>query len=1016
MASIIEIMDVELGSAALNGDVDFLAECVESNKPIEYYMTYFPKNSDKGDRRHGNIFHMAAYNNNADFIREAIEILPSENTQQLLIQPREPINGNPLHVAAQLGNVEIVNIFLDVYKCLPSLPSDLTKRPWLVENTEGDNPCNTAVNQCHEECALEIVKMDIELLCNKLGSSDANILYDAVNRKLVRFAAEILRSPHPIGCTGFQETTPFHSLHYSNKSDEAEEICRQLLRRKPDLIKQQDDNGNSAFHLWASDGKMWPFECILESSDIIPDIKTVFTDLVSTTNIYGENPLHNLVQYTASENDAIKIAELLIDTYKNKEASNVEEEEEEDGDEDEDEDEDELPWFVHDNGGDTPLSLAISPKYENFAMYILSVDDNAVIKCQKNLLFLAIENKCHQLTEKIYEIVINKGWTQLLTNDQHNILHIAPLCTKEFCTRLIEENPGLLKGVDKAGLTVLHTWISNPELWLFEFILKSKWRIPFIKLIDVADYGDRNNPFHIVASLETTPDNDTIKVIKLLVEAYKEENINWSVNSMQLLPWSATNKKDEGSLQLAISNKHEQLSLYLLSLHEDDDIDNLLGYYEPEHSLLFLAIQNKCPQVAKKIMSRLDKETWTKYLKDPSDGRNILHLAPTLEDTKFGTWLVDEAPEFITDKDNNEQSPWDKAYEIGPAWFINAVLKKKPSVFSSAPLVWTKACEKGHVLALSAFVDHNPGKFRDLCIKHKDSPLHHIKLDESLTEYEKFLQIPHMKDLINLQDSKGITPLHKAIRSGDLLLTETLLNMEKIIYDIEDDDNISAMDLLAAKCDESSEDKNTWDRMCKRFGLDPKINTTYFKSKTNLLEVRSSLFIVAALLATITFTAGFTIPGGFNQESGAALLGKKPAFLVFLISNALALFFSMLVLICLTWSMVFDASKSLVLIDRSMVLLRLALNCTLLAFMTGVYIVIAPMSLWAAILIIIIISGLIGISVDKNILYNVLDKLIPSPKKKGIDLIRKQKSGISNNEQDQLLNNRGQNENLDAIV
>ncbi|XP_021860822.1 uncharacterized protein [Spinacia oleracea] len=958
MASM-EIMDVELGNAALNGDVDFLTECVESNKPIEYYMTYFPKSGDKGDRRHGNIFHMAAYNNNADFIREAIEILPSENTQQLLIQPREPINGNPLHVAAELGNVEIINMFLDVYRCLPCLPSDVSERPWLVKNTEGHNPLNTALYYCHEECALEIVKMDMELLCNMLTESGTNIIYEAVNSKLSKFALEILRSPHPFGCVGIEETTPFHSLHYLNRSEEAEEICRQLLRRDPDLIKQQDDNENSAFHLWTSDGKMWPFKCILESCDIIPDIKTVFTDLISTTNTYGDNPLHNLAQFAASENDAVKVAELLIDTYK-KEASNIEE--------------DELPWLVHDDDGDTPMSLAISRKFEKFAMYILSVDDNAVIECQKNLLFLAIEKECHELAEKIYEIVINKGCTQLLINDQHNILHIAPLCTKEFCKRLIEEHPGLLKGVDKAGLTVLHTWISNAELWLFEFMLKSKWRISFIKLIDVMDYGDRNNPLHIVASLANTPNNATDQVMELLVEAYKEENINWSVNNMQLLPWSATNKKNEGPLHLAIRSQRENLALYLLALHEDDNVDDLLDYYEPEHTILFLAIQNKCPQVAKKILARLDKNSRTKYLTDSSNGRNILHLAPTLEDIEFGTWLVNEAPEFITEKDHEGLSGWDKAYEIGPAWFIKAVLKKDPSVFTSAPLAWIKACENGHVLALRAFIDHNPGAFRDLCIELKDSPLHHIQLS-SLTEYEEFMKIPRMKDLINLQNSQGATPLHIAIQRRKKPLTETLLSMEKIVYNIMDKDQKTAIDLLAPVC----VDDSTWEEMCQRIGFDPWIKTSYFQRKTNLLDVRNSLFVVAALLATITFTAGFTLPGGLNQETGEALLATEVAFLVFLISNTLAMCTSMLVLICLVWSMVQDSSKSLLLIDRSMVLLMIAFYSTLLAFMTGVFIVIYPKVLWAAILVIVMCS-LITLSAKKTLLYKVL--FISSVKKR----------------------------------
>ncbi|XP_021742068.1 ankyrin repeat-containing protein ITN1-like [Chenopodium quinoa] len=178
------------------------------------------------------------------------------------------------------------------------------------------------------------------------------------------------------------------------------------------------------------------------------------------------------------------------------------------------------------------------------------------------------------------------------------------------------------------------------------------------------------------------------------------------------------------------------------------------------------------------------------------------------------------------------------------------------------------------------------------------------------------------------------------------------------------------------------------DLMCKRNGLDPSIKTTYFQHKTNLLDVRTSLFVVAALVTTITFAAGFTLPGGFNQDTGEAILGKKPSFIVFLLSDTLTLVFSMLVLICLTLSMVYEPSKSLILIDRSMVLLRMALNFTLVAFMTGVYIVMSPKSLWATILIIVITSSLIIISINKNVLFKVMDRFFPAANKECKDPMR----------------------------
>ncbi|XP_021767499.1 uncharacterized protein LOC110731888 [Chenopodium quinoa] len=96
-------------------------------------------------------------------------------------------------------------------------------------------------------------------------------------------------------------------------------------------------------------------------------------------------------------------------------------------------------------------------------------------------------------------------------------------------------------------------------------------------------------------------------------------------------------------------------------------------------------------------------------------------------------------------------------------------------------------------------------------------------------------------------------------------------------------------------------------------------------------------------------------------------------------SNTLAMCTSMLVLICLVWSMVQDSSNSLLLIDRSMVLLMVAFYSTILAFMTGVYVVIYPKVLWAVIIIIIMCS-LIGVSANRTLLYKVLS--ISSAKKK----------------------------------
>ena len=56
-------------------------------------------------------------------------------------------------------------------------------------------------------------------------------------------------------------------------------------------------------------------------------------------------------------------------------------------------------------------------------------------------------------------------------------------------------------------------------------------------------------------------------------------------------------------------------------------------------------------------------------------------------------------------------------------------------------------------------------------------------------------------------------------------------------------------------------------------------------------QKKETELVVAALIATVTFTAGFTVPGGFKSggvDEGMAALSKRTAFRVFLIANTLA--------------------------------------------------------------------------------------------------------------------------------
>ena len=75
--------------------------------------------------------------------------------------------------------------------------------------------------------------------------------------------------------------------------------------------------------------------------------------------------------------------------------------------------------------------------------------------------------------------------------------------------------------------------------------------------------------------------------------------------------------------------------------------------------------------------------------------------------------------------------------------------------------------------------------------------------------------------------------------------------------------------------------------------------------------------LVATIIATVTFTAAFTVPGGYESggdNQGLAVLSKEAAFKVFVIANALAFGFSTASMLVYTYSA--NIRRVLILTDR----------------------------------------------------------------------------------------------------
>lgn len=104
--------------------------------------------------------------------------------------------------------------------------------------------------------------------------------------------------------------------------------------------------------------------------------------------------------------------------------------------------------------------------------------------------------------------------------------------------------------------------------------------------------------------------------------------------------------------------------------------------------------------------------------------------------------------------------------------------------------------------------------------------------------------------------------------------------------------------------------------------------------------------IVAALVATVTFTAGFTIPGGFNgnegPNQGLAILTRKDAFKAFMVTDAIAFLLSASLLVIYFFAATYDDTDQIWEFYASAALTNIAaIGAMMLAFITGTYVVLA---------------------------------------------------------------------------
>ncbi|KAJ4733386.1 Ankyrin repeat protein family-like protein [Rhynchospora pubera] len=234
----------------------------------------------------------------------------------------------------------------------------------------------------------------------------------------------------------------------------------------------------------------------------------------------------------------------------------------------------------------------------------------------------------------------------------------------------------------------------------------------------------------------------------------------------------------------------------------------------------------------------------------------------------------------------------------------------------------------------------------------------------ALTEDDKRPHISQMiESMINARDYEGNTPLHMAAMKGDRQVMRVIWNKlnhyRKAL--LENQTGKTAFEISFRQLWDANEDS----RLQIKAYIEKKgwyFTRDWFdyvmSPYPNKLERSQLIGLGSVLITTVAFAAAFTIPGGYNADNGAPILGKKFMFRAFILANTLAFIQAFQSLFVIVHSSL-DVDVEDLHLEYAVYKFLSAASCMVTAFGLGSYVMLAPGSLPIAI-IILVVTLLIG--------------------------------------------------------
>ncbi|XP_031105187.1 uncharacterized protein LOC116010064 [Ipomoea triloba] len=566
-------------------------------------------------------------------------------------------------------------------------------------------------------------------------------------------------------------------------------------------------------------------------------------------------------------------------------------------------------------------------------------------------LYEAMVEGNEDLDEALWDKMEQHGGRQV-TPKGNTILHIAALYGHtHFVQKILEKHTSLLCIVNKKNETALHIAAREGHTAVVSALICCAKARPELEsgiggardMVRMMD-GDKDTALHKAVR------KGHLEVVKLVVKEDPEFEFG-------------PNEAGETPLYLAAELQFHECLLEILNNSQRPVFDGPLG----RNALHAAIIHSGGPKDSTKLL--LEKEASLCEVGDDW-GWTPLHYAVRLNNERAVEQILQVKSSAAYIPAGGKEGEWTTAVHIAVSEDSIVLFKQ---ILQHCPLCWEMVDSKGQ------------------------NVLHEAILNDARKVMKFILNSPKMDHLVDERDEDGDTPLHLVAASNNYvpkLIPHPRLK-GTVIFNKQ---NLTPLDIAyqepALVALKPILIKVGWKRGW-RGDLTKKTKTNAFNnggtSRTQMIQKRKDReemyinsvekvakthILVATLIATVTFAAGITLPGGYNNTLGettqgmAILLGKS-AFKAFVITNAIGFVCS---IASLTGYMrlVGEVSdtKRLEILENvgfySALMLDLSLTAVVLAFATGMFAVLTHSSALAVglcISICIVVLGLISFPV-----------------------------------------------------